>query len=316
VAAPSTLDALLARRLVVITGKGGVGRTTVAGALGLAAARRGLRTIVAEVADQDRIARTFGVEAKPFQEVVVADRLSAISVTPTRALQEYLEVQVKPRAIAEVLAGSKTFAYFAAATPGMAELLTMGKLWELARLERKTRGAAPYDLVIVDAPATGHGLALLRAPKTFAEIARVGPISSQGDAIHRSISDPRFTAVVAVARPEEMPVNETTLLRTQLREELGLKLSAVIVNGCYPRRFGPRHETKLRAALAAATDEGRRAALRAALSSRARAEGHAAEVARLGDAVGQAPAILPQLFVPAVGPAELELLSHELEAVL
>jgi anion-transporting ArsA/GET3 family ATPase len=316
VPAATALDALLGRRLIVITGKGGVGRTTVAAALGLAAARRGLRTVVAEVAEQDRIARTFGVAAKPFEEVKIAERLWSISVDPSHALREYLEVQVKPRPIADVLAGSKTFAYFAAATPGMAELLTMGKLWELARLERKTRGASAYDVVIVDAPATGHGVALLRAPKTFSEIARVGPIASQGDAIHQSIVDERFTAVVAVAGPEEMPVNETIALRTRLREELEIELRAVIVNGCYPRRFGPRHAARLRAALAEAGDDEHRAALRAALSSRARAERQAGEVERLGAAVGAAPAVLPQLFAKSIGPPELERLSRELERVL
>src|SRR5947208_1030520 len=101
--------------------------------------------------------------------------------------------------------------------------------------------AARYDLVIVDAPATGHGVATMRAPKTFADIARVGPIANQGRAIHAMITDPESTGVVAVALPEEMPVNETLSLRDSLRSELGLGLDRVVVNGLYERRFGARH---------------------------------------------------------------------------
>ena len=105
------------------------------------------------------------------------------------------------------------------ATPGMRELLSMGKVWELAQLERRTHGAAPYDLVIVDAPATGHGVGILRTPRTFAEIARVGPIAHQGATIAATIADPEFTAVVAVATAEEMPVNETLALHEAINED-------------------------------------------------------------------------------------------------
>ena len=104
------------------------------------------------------------------------------------------------------------------ATPGMRELLSIGKVWELAQLDRRTRGAAPYDLVIVDAPATGHGVGLLRTPRTFADIARVGPIAHQGRTIADTIADPEFTGVIAVATPEEMPVNETIVARNALRD--------------------------------------------------------------------------------------------------
>src|SRR5207248_3895292 len=120
-------------------------------------------------------------------------------------------------------------------TPGMRELLSIGKVWELAQLNRRTRGAAPYDLVIVDAPATGHGVGLLRTPRTFAEIARVGPIAHQGRTIAETIADSEFTGVIAVATPEEMPVNETMTLADELaRDELPLDL--VIVNALYPAR--------------------------------------------------------------------------------
>ena len=125
-------------------------------------------------------------------------------------MEEYL--RVKAGAIGQALGSSRLFQAFAMATPGMRELLSIGKVWELAQLHRRTRGAAPYDLVIVDAPATGHGMGLLRTPRTFADIARVGPIAHQGRTIADTIADPEFTGVIAVATPEEMPVNETMAL--------------------------------------------------------------------------------------------------------
>ena len=119
--------------------------------------------------------------------------------------------------------------------------MSLGKVWELAQLERRTARAAPYDLTIVDAPATGHGLALLRAPRTYAEIARVGPIRNHANRIHEFVTDPARTAVVAVALAEEMPVNETIDLQERLRDQLGVELAAVLVNGVLPERFsGPR----------------------------------------------------------------------------
>ena len=115
------------------------------------------------------------------------------------------------------------------------ELLSIGKVWELAQFERRTRDAEPYDLVIVDAPATGHGLGILRTPRTyFAEIARVGPIAHQGGQIAWTIADRSFTAVVAVSTPEEMPVNETLALHEAVLEDK-LDLDLVIVNARYPR---------------------------------------------------------------------------------
>jgi anion-transporting ArsA/GET3 family ATPase len=198
---------LLDRRLIFVTGKGGVGKSTVAIALGLLAARRGLRTIVAELASQERIQRSFEHEGELFAEVELAPDLYTISIDPQHAMEEYLSV--KTGRMGQALGSSRVFHAFAMATPGMRELLSMGKVWELAQLQRRTRGAAPYDLVIVDAPATGHGVAILKTPRTFAEIARVGPIAHQGRTIATTIADREFTGVVAVATAEEMPVNET-----------------------------------------------------------------------------------------------------------
>src|SRR3954468_622347 len=146
---------LLAKPLIVVTGKGGVGKSTVAAALGVAAAARGLRTIVAEVAARDDVSRALaGSTAGVFVERVVGDGLHHISIDPESALEEYLRDQM-PRGVAEMLASSRMFAYFTAATPGLRELLTIGKVWELAQPDRPTPGAPPYARATLAPPAPG-----------------------------------------------------------------------------------------------------------------------------------------------------------------
>jgi hypothetical protein len=144
------------------------------------------------------------------------------------------------------------FGYLAAATPGMRELLTVGKLWELAQDERRVKGEEPYDLVVVDAPATGHGLALLEAPRTFAGVAAAGPVARQARIIHGTLTDRSLTGIVAVATPEEMPVNEVAFLR----EELGNRLDLVVANAVRPDRFDDEEARRLAQAGGAAPGSG------------------------------------------------------------
>jgi anion-transporting ArsA/GET3 family ATPase len=307
---------LLDKRLLFVMGKGGVGRSTVAAALGLAAARRGRRTIVVEVAGQHRLAGAFGSDhGAVLVEREIADDLFAITVDPEHATAEYLSLQVRPRAMGELVASTRMFQYFAAAAPGLAELVTVGKIWELAQLERRSRGASRYDLVVVDAPATGHGVAMVRTPKQFADIARVGPIAHQGRIIHRFVSDRRMTGVVAVALPQEMPVNETVLLRDELADA-GLRIDRVVANGCYPQRFSAREVEALRQARANGRGPLARSAVRAALSEQARAAEQRAQLRRLREGFGEKAVKLPFVFAPELDRPALEALSHELEEAL
>ncbi len=304
---------LLDKRLVFVTGKGGVGKSTVAIALGLLAARRGLRTIVAELASQERIQGVFDNEREQFREVELEPRLFTISIDPEQAMEEYL--RVKAGTLGQALGSSRLFQAFAMATPGMRELLSIGKVWELAQLDRRTRGAAPYDLVIVDAPATGHGVGLLRTPKTFADIARVGPIAHQGRTIADTIADREFTGVIAVATPEEMPVNETLTLTDELaRDELALDL--VIVNALYPARFEEHEIAELAGALAKTRSPLARSALRAAMSEHARAATQREQCDRLREHVDGRLAELPYVFADHLGLPELGQLAQALEASL
>ncbi len=310
----SAMAGLLDKRLIFVTGKGGVGKSTVSIALGLLAARAGRRCIVAELAAQERIQRAFEHHGEHFEEVEVAPGLFTISIDPQHAMEEYLRIKAGP--LGHALSASRVFNAFAMATPGMRELLSIGKVWELAQLERRTRDAAPYDLVVVDAPATGHGLGILKTPRTFAEIAMVGPIAQQGRTIADTIDDRSFTGIVAVATPEEMPVSETLALNDALERD-GLALDAVVLNALYPQRFGDDGDlTALNEALARASEPHTRAALRAALSERARAATQRENRERLAAGLRSEPIDLPYLFAEELGRGQLDLLADALEPAL
>ena len=231
-----TAGDLFDRELLVVTGKGGVGKTTVATALALAAVRRGRRVIVAEVAARDDVSRVLGEEAEPFAERELPGGVHHISIDPEQALAEYVRDQL-PGALASLLIASRSMGLLAAATPGLRELLSIGKVWELAQDARRTPGALPYDLVILDAPATGHGVAILQAPATFAQAAHGGPVARQAGIIDALVRDGERTAVVAVTQAQEMPVSETLELRDALRAAIGLDLARVVVNAVAPARF-------------------------------------------------------------------------------
>ena len=254
-----------------------------------------------------------GERPVPFAEHELAPGLFTISIDPQHAMEEYLRIKAGP--LGHVLGSSKLFHAFAMATPGMRELLTIGKVWELAQLQRKTRGAAAYDLVVVDAPASGHGVGILRTPRTFAEIARVGPIAHQGRAIADTIADPEFTAVIAVATPEEMAVNEALTLRDALASD-GLALHDVVVNAVYPSRFDADEIAQLRETAEDADSQLARAAIRAALSECARVDNQRRQLDRLAAGLTERVIELPFLFVEHLGRDELGRLADLLGAGL
>ena len=170
-----------------------------------------------------------------------------------------------------MLARSSAFQYFVAAAPGAKELITIAKVWELAQPARWDSRNRTYDLVVVDAPASGHGLAMLTTPRTFGEIARVGPIRRQAFKVRDLLADPEQTGYVAVALPEEMPVNETLELERRLPEAVGVELEAIVVNGMWPERFSAADAEALRAARATAPGGARARYVRTSARARSAA---------------------------------------------
>ncbi len=291
-----------------MSGKGGVGKSTVAAALGVAAARRGRRVLVADVSGGGRLADLFdSAEPIGFARTPVRPHLDAMSVDPQRALEEYLLAQVPARALLQRVLESRTVTLLAAAAPGLRELVALAVL--TGYLDDGD-GRRAYDMVIVDAPATGHGVAMMRVPRTFLEVARSGPLRPRAEALAGLVEDPSCTAVVLVATPEELPVSEALEAAAALRGD-GLPLAGVIANGAYPPLFAAEEAARL----ASVDADGRplaAAALRAAASRAARTEDQREQLDRLGDDVL---AELPFLFEARVGAAAVGALAVRLEAL-
>lgn len=259
-------DDLLSRRLVVVTGKGGVGKSTVAAALGVLAARAGRRTVLAEVGRRGDVLDTLLPPEDPLAAAAGSadadDRfveravpvpggargtLHHVSISPEAALREYLRDQLPIAGIADLLGSGRLFTGLTAATPGLRELLALGKVWELAQDVRRTPGAEPYDLCVLDAPASGHAVTMLGAPATFARTARVGPVARQGSAIAATLTDPARTAVVVVTTAEELPVSEAQELEEALGERTGVHVVLGVANGLLPDRFSAAERDALAA---------------------------------------------------------------------
>ena len=302
---------LFDKRLVFVTGKGGVGKSTVSIALGMAAARMGKRTIVCEVSSQEKASSVFKVGSVGFNEVKVDENLWAISIDPDESLREYLLLQLKVRAMRDLLVRSRIFNYLAAATPGLKELVTIGKVWELAQDDRRVKKAGTYDLVIVDAPATGHGVGFLQTPKTFAGIARVGPIHSQATTLDDYITNHDATGVAIVALPEEMPVNETAFLERQLTGEVGVAVDRVYMNAMYPERFSANEASVLGRVLEL-TEGTANAAVRAALSQQRRQTSQIEQLERLERRTRTPVRTLPFVFQPRLDVPAIRALSERI----
>ena len=231
------LEALDRARLVVVTGKGGTGKTTVAAGLAVAAAGRGRRVLVAEVEGRQGLAGLFGRQALDHREARVAEGVHALAVDPDESLREYL-ARFGFAPLARLLTWSHLNRFITAAAPGLGDVLLVGKVWEAATREARP-GSAAYDLVVLDAPPTGRVVPFLRAPETVAELARVGPIRSQADRVRALLDDPGLTAVVLTCLPEELPVTET-LEGVAALGKAGLPVAGVVANRVTGDRLGGR----------------------------------------------------------------------------
>jgi anion-transporting ArsA/GET3 family ATPase len=226
---------LLDRKLLFVTGKGGVGKTTIAASLALLAAQQGKRTLVGEIDAKGNLADFYETGPTSFKPREVATNLWAMSMDTEESLKEYLSLQLKVPFIARLGPLARTFDFVANAAPGVKEILTVGKfLWEVR--ERS------FDLVVVDAVATGHITGQLAAPSAIQELVHVGLVREQTGWMLDILGDPAKTGVVIVAAPEEMPVNETLELAARLRSETVVDLAAVVANRVLPELFGRGEE--------------------------------------------------------------------------
>lgn len=279
-----------------VTGKGGVGKTTVAAALAQLGAWRGKRVLACEVDAKGDLAALFEAAPTDFAGREVVRGLTVMSMDTEASLREYLRIHLRIPVAGRIASLAPVFDFVAAAAPGVREILTVGKLCYEVR-ERH------FDLVVVDASAAGHVVSQLAAPQAVNDLVAVGPIRSQTGWMLEILSDPRRTALVAVTTPEEMPVNETLELARRVGDETTVRLAAVVVNRVLPELFG-RQEEELFHELA---DPDRSAALsravggdvgpvmegaRLAVTMRRTRAGH---LQRLSDGL---PADVPVLYLP------------------
>ncbi len=313
-----------AARLLIVAGKGGVGKTTVTAALAKMAAAAGLSTLIVEVEGKTGIGTIFGhPEPLTYEPVTLyaaggdgaaggtvntAGTVRARTLTADDALLEYLE-EHGMRRVSKRLSRSGALDVVATAVPGIKDILVLGKVKQLERAEAA-------DLIILDAPAAGHAVTFLTSATGLLDSARVGPIRTQAADVVELLADPSRCQVLLVTLAEETPVNEVVETAYKLEDRVGIKLGPLVVNGLYPRLEGLGDDPSQAAAAAGvAVSEEQVRDLRAAADFRRRRQDLQAEqVDRLARTLPLDQLRLPFLFTPQVHPDDLDVLAERLTA--
>jgi anion-transporting ArsA/GET3 family ATPase len=235
--------ALLDRRLVVVMGKGGTGKSTISAALALAAAKRGKRVLVCEVTARERVSELFGKPASGTQIRELLPGLHSVHVRPPEAMREYALMTLRYEFLYNLVFENKVVRYFLAAAPSLAEIVMLGKVFWHAERETE-RGNPRWDLVVLDAPATGHGLTFLTVPEVFLSIVSEGPLARDMKDMRALISDPARCSTCIVTLPEEMPATEAMELHRALAQH-GFPQGALFLNGFFAPRFSAQELTQV-----------------------------------------------------------------------
>ena len=239
-----SLAALLRKRLLIVSGKGGVGKSTVCAAMALIAARHGQRVLTVEIDSKERISQLFGVPEVGHEGRQVYENIWAVNLRPAQVMDDFVATQVPLRRVLDQVLQSPMYKYFVAAAPGLKELVTLGKIMVQEEARRSRRSKKPeWDLIIIDAPATGHGIAFLRVPYLVCDTLKMGPVHKQAKKIIGLLTDKRRTAFLLVTLAEEMPVNEAIEMYHTLEDELDISLAQLIINGVYPQVLSARERT-------------------------------------------------------------------------
>ena len=227
------LDDLFEPRVLIVSGKGGVGKTTVAAALALVAARQGRTVCIAEVDRKGTLPRLFGGGQLTYVPKEMSPGVWGMNIVPEAALAEYLEVQYHMRRISRIFSSSHFVDYITTAAPGLKDILVLGKVWYLEQNRKGVPGQPTFDTIIVDAPAAGHMLTFLSAPVGLSDAVRLGPVRRQSEWLLEMVKDPKRTRVHLVTLPEEMPVSETLETAEALRTRVGIAAGVVFANAVY-----------------------------------------------------------------------------------
>ena len=228
--AASGIEALLSKRLIFVTGKGGVGKSTIAASLAWLASQRKMSTLLCQVDAKGDLQRMFGRSAIGFKPELVRPNLWAMSMDTEAALNEYLKIYLRLPVLPRLGPLAKAFDFVANAAPGVREILVVGKLcWEVKENH--------YDIVIVDSAASGHIVSQLASPKGVGELFRVGMVVDQTAWMSDILRDPKTTGVVLVSTAEETPVQESIELAERLSDQTEVSLALVVANRIYPQVF-------------------------------------------------------------------------------
>lgn len=229
----SAVPPFLQRRFVLVTGKGGVGKSTVTAALAALSAQAGHRTLVCELNTRERIPTLFGHRPVGGHVTCIADNLWSVNIRPAMAMEEYALMKLRFRALYKLVFDNPVVASLIRFVPGVNDLLMLGKAFNHER-ELDSTGRHAWDRIIVDAPATGHGITFFRLPRVIRDAVPGGNLHREAEAMWSLLTDPQRTVLHLVSLPEELPVRETFDLHTTVAGELGMPLGFLFVNRVPP----------------------------------------------------------------------------------
>jgi anion-transporting ArsA/GET3 family ATPase len=306
---------LFDKQLVIIAGKGGVGRTTVAAAMAIASAHKGKRVLLAQTKSKERLSRLFGVPPVGTELARLRDRLWGVNMTPAAALREYGAMVLRSEFIARQVLENKVSRAFLHAIPGLEDYSMLGKVW--FHTTETEDGKKKWDQVILDGPATGHLITMLQIPQAILDAVPEGPLTRPAQAAVDLLRDPKRTSMTIVTLAEDLPSNEAIELSRKATEKLGVTLGPLVVNALYPPRFATGVSARALAALPEnVDDDGLQPLVTSARTAQRRRELNDRYLERLRTEVPVPQAHLPYLFTADFGPKAVEDLAARLEPQL
>lgn len=307
---------LFERRFVILSGKGGVGRSTLAAALGIAAARAGLRTCLVQLGARDNLRRMLDGGLASYEPVRVdpALPLFACNLQPAEALREYGVMKLRFAALHNLVFENDVMRRLLRMIPGMNEMLLLGKAWHMEAVEQREGGQPAWDVLIIDAPATGHGVSLLRLPQVILSAVPVGPMAEDARSMQALLQDPARTALHVVTLPQELPATEALELCATAERTLGVPTGYLFVNQVLPKGLSDSQRSLLpRLAQLAASDPLASAAVSNATAYEHWRNEQQRQLARLHRHARLPVVEVPHLLRP-IGPAEVAQLADVVEA--